>query len=64
MESSAAVFNMHSGGVKPGTPPVQFAFQMGENPLSEPIHLINRRRQIKQVLQEYILLGGKRYLIS
>jgi len=53
MESSAAVFNIHSGGLKPGTPPVRFALQMGKNPFSERLHLINRRRQ------EYILLKGK-----
>jgi hypothetical protein len=59
MESSAAVFDMHSGGLKPGTPPVQFALQMGKNPFSEPIHLINRRMLIKPVHQESILLKGK-----
>jgi hypothetical protein len=47
MESPAAVFDMHSGGLKPRTLPVRFALQMGKSPFSEPIHLINRRRQIK-----------------
>jgi hypothetical protein len=59
MESLAAVFDMHSGGHKPGSPPVRFALQVGKNPFSEPIHLINRRGQIKQIPKEYILLKGK-----